>query len=27
MGGMVPSPDGVVEAMRQAWAKGEEAGR
>jgi 2-oxoglutarate ferredoxin oxidoreductase subunit alpha len=27
MGGMVPSPDGVVEAMRQALAAGEEAGR
>jgi 2-oxoglutarate/2-oxoacid ferredoxin oxidoreductase subunit alpha len=27
MGGMVPSPDGVVEAMRQALATGEEVGR
>lgn len=27
MGGMVPSPDGVVEAMRHAWATSEEARR
>ena len=27
MGGMVPSPDGVVEAMRHAWAVSEEVGR
>jgi 2-oxoglutarate ferredoxin oxidoreductase subunit alpha len=27
MGGMVPSPDGVVDAMRQALAASEEAGR
>ena len=27
MGGMVPSPDGVVAAMRRALAAGEEAGR
>ncbi len=27
MGGMVPSPDGVVDAMRQAWAMSQESGR
>jgi 2-oxoglutarate ferredoxin oxidoreductase subunit alpha len=27
MGGMVPSPDGVLEAMRHAWAVSGEAGR
>ncbi len=27
MGGMVPSPDGVVDAMRRAWAVSEEVGR
>ena len=27
MGGMVPSPDGVVDAMRRAWAVSEEAAR
>ena len=27
MGGMVPSPDGVVDAIRRAWAKSEEVAR